>query len=129
MHATTWVSDVMHVLICGGAAIGVSIAYFLSRCGVRVTVFVHEIDTIWGPQCFRRRTGEALHPARDPLVILENISRTIGEYNGTVNLSGRVSRMQATGSGDWVHCKPMPQISAQIRNFWVLEALCSAAVT
>src|SRR3954453_890218 len=48
---------------------------------------------------------------------------------GTVNLSGRVSRMQATGSGDWVHRKPMPQISAQIRNFWVLEALCSAAVT
>jgi hypothetical protein len=48
---------------------------------------------------------------------------------GTVNLSVRVSRMQATGSGDWVHCKPMPEISAQIRNFWVLEALCSAAVT
>ena len=25
---------------------------------------VHEIDTIWGPQCFIRRPGEALHPAR-----------------------------------------------------------------
>ena len=29
----------------------------------------------------------------------------------------------------WVHCKPMQQISAQISNFWVLEALCSAAAT
>jgi hypothetical protein len=48
---------------------------------------------------------------------------------GTVNLSGRVSRMQATRNGHWVHCRPMQQISAQTRNFWVLEALCSAAVT
>ena len=23
---------------------------------------VHDIDTIWGPQCFTRRRGEALHP-------------------------------------------------------------------
>ena len=35
---------------------------------------------------------------------------------------------------DWtvgigVYCQPMLQISAQTRNFWVLEALCSAAVT
>ena len=42
---------------------------------------VHEIETIWGPQCFRRRPVEALHPAREPLAILENIRRTIGEYN------------------------------------------------
>src|SRR5215469_5850646 len=28
-----------------------------------------------------------------------------------------------------VHCKPTLQISAQIWNFWVLDALCSAAVT
>src|SRR5215469_2670367 len=28
-----------------------------------------------------------------------------------------------------VYCKPTLQISAQIWNFWVLEALCSAAVT
>ena len=25
---------------------------------------VHAIETIWGPQCFTRRLGEALHPAR-----------------------------------------------------------------
>ena len=42
---------------------------------------VHEIETIWGPQCFRRREGEALHPAREPLHTLDRIRRTIGEYN------------------------------------------------
>ena len=42
---------------------------------------VHKIETIWGPQCFTRRLGEALHPAREPLAVLENIRRTIGEYN------------------------------------------------
>jgi hypothetical protein len=42
---------------------------------------VHQIETIWGPQCFTRRLGEALHPAREPLSVLQNIRRTIGEYN------------------------------------------------
>jgi predicted phage terminase large subunit-like protein len=42
---------------------------------------MHEIDTIWGPQCFIRRQGEALHPARESLATLEHIRRTIGEYN------------------------------------------------
>ena len=28
---------------------------------------VHAIETIWGRQCFTRRLGEALHPAREPL--------------------------------------------------------------
>jgi predicted phage terminase large subunit-like protein len=42
---------------------------------------VHHIETIWGPQCFTRRLGEALHPAREPLAVLHNIRRTIGEYN------------------------------------------------
>src|SRR5207249_4836762 len=42
---------------------------------------VHEIATIWGPECFTRRQGEALHPAREPLATLEHIRRTIGEYN------------------------------------------------
>jgi len=41
----------------------------------------HEIETIWGPQCFTRRQGEALHPEREPLATLERIRRTIGEYN------------------------------------------------
>jgi predicted phage terminase large subunit-like protein len=42
---------------------------------------MHEIDTIWGPQCFIRRPGEALHPEREPLATLAHIRRTIGEYN------------------------------------------------
>ena len=42
---------------------------------------VHEIETIWGPRCFTRRQGEALHPAREPLDTLDHIRRTIGEYN------------------------------------------------
>src|SRR5438309_10269715 len=42
---------------------------------------VHCIETIWGPRCFRRRQGEALHPEREPLATLDHIRRTIGEYN------------------------------------------------
>ena len=42
---------------------------------------VHEIETIWGPRCFTRRRGEALHPDREPLGTLDRIRRTIGEYN------------------------------------------------
>jgi predicted phage terminase large subunit-like protein len=42
---------------------------------------VHQIETIWGPRCFRRPRGEALHPDREPLEILDRIRRTIGEYN------------------------------------------------
>src|SRR5271156_2390595 len=42
---------------------------------------VHEIETIWGPQTFTRRRGEALHAEREPLETLARIRRTIGEYN------------------------------------------------
>jgi predicted phage terminase large subunit-like protein len=42
---------------------------------------LHEIETIWGPRCFTRRQGEALHPARESLVTLDRIRRTMGEYN------------------------------------------------
>jgi hypothetical protein len=31
--------------------------------------------------------------------------------------------------GSGVYCKPVLQISAQTWNVWILEALCSAAVT
>ena len=41
----------------------------------------HVIDTLAGPREFIRRRGEALHPAREPLPMLEQIRRTIGEYN------------------------------------------------
>jgi len=42
---------------------------------------VHEIETIWGPECFRRHRGEALHSEREPLETLDRIRRTLGEYN------------------------------------------------
>ena len=42
---------------------------------------VHEIETILGPRRFTRRQGEALHPDREPLDVLDRIRRTIGEYN------------------------------------------------
>ena len=42
---------------------------------------VHEIVKPWGPRSFTRRRGEALHPGREPLAILDHIRRTIGEYN------------------------------------------------
>jgi predicted phage terminase large subunit-like protein len=41
----------------------------------------HEIETIWGPQCFTRRRGAALHPEREPLDTLEQLRRTLGQYN------------------------------------------------
>ena len=40
-----------------------------------------EVETLWGPRFFTRRRGEALHPEREPPEMLEQIRRTIGEYN------------------------------------------------
>ena len=39
------------------------------------------VETLWGPRHFNRRRGEALHPEREPPAMLEQIRRTIGEYN------------------------------------------------
>ncbi len=41
----------------------------------------HWIDTVAGPRVFSRPRGEALHPSREPLAMLDAIRRTIGEYN------------------------------------------------
>jgi phage terminase large subunit-like protein len=41
----------------------------------------HAVETVWGPQCFTRRRGQALHPEREPTAMPEQIRRTIGEYN------------------------------------------------
>ena len=41
----------------------------------------HEIQTAYGPRCFQRRAGEALHPEREPLELLNRIRGTVGEYN------------------------------------------------
>jgi predicted phage terminase large subunit-like protein len=42
---------------------------------------VYQIETIWGPERFTRRRGEALHADREPLETLDGIRHTTGEYN------------------------------------------------
>jgi len=37
-------------------------------------------DTPWGSKTHDRKTGEALHPTREPLPVLEALRRTLGEY-------------------------------------------------
>jgi hypothetical protein len=39
----------------------------------------HGVETAFGRQGFGRRAGEALHPEREPLAMLEQIRRTLGE--------------------------------------------------
>jgi predicted phage terminase large subunit-like protein len=59
---------------------------------------VHRIETIWGPRCFTRRRGEALHLDREPLETLEHIRRTIGEYN----FAGQYQQSPAPSGGGMV---------------------------
>jgi hypothetical protein len=56
-------------------------------------------------------------------------TQTCGSSRGTVNLLGRVSQIWMAGRCLRGSRYPMPQISAQMWNLWLLEALCSAAVT
>jgi phage terminase large subunit-like protein len=53
----------------------------LSFPAIAETDEAHQIETIWGPRCFARRRGEALHPSREPLATLEMLRRTLGEYH------------------------------------------------
>ena len=39
------------------------------------------VDTVWGPKLLTRHQGEALHPAREPVAMLEHLRHMIGEYN------------------------------------------------
>lgn len=41
----------------------------------------HAVETPYGPRCFTRQVGEALHSAREPLEVLERIRHAQGEYN------------------------------------------------
>ena len=41
----------------------------------------HRIISPFRQWTVRRRAGEALHPEREPLEVLENLRRTLGEYN------------------------------------------------
>ena len=42
---------------------------------------IHVIQTPYGTRQFKRRAGEPLHPAREPLEILNHIREALGEYN------------------------------------------------
>jgi hypothetical protein len=42
---------------------------------------LHRVETVFGRQSFGRKAGEALHPEREPPAMLEQIRRTLGEYN------------------------------------------------
>jgi hypothetical protein len=42
---------------------------------------LHRAETVLGRQSFGRKAGEALHPEREPPEMLEQIRRTLGEYN------------------------------------------------
>jgi len=56
------------------------------------------VDSLLGQRCFERRRGEALHPAREPLPMLEQIRCTIGEYN----FAGQYQQMPAPLGGGLV---------------------------
>ena len=53
---------------------------------------------MFGHQSFGRKAGEALHPEREPPVMLEQIRRTIGEYN----FAGQYQQMPAPQGGGMV---------------------------
>jgi predicted phage terminase large subunit-like protein len=42
---------------------------------------LHRVETVFGRQSFGRKAGEALHPEREPPEMIEQIRRTLGEYN------------------------------------------------
>src|SRR5215472_2493872 len=42
---------------------------------------LHQVETVFGMQCFGRRAGEALHAGREPPEMLAQLRRTLGEYN------------------------------------------------
>jgi len=42
---------------------------------------VYRIETPFGERVFRRGVGEALHPQREPLEVLQRIREALGEYN------------------------------------------------
>jgi predicted phage terminase large subunit-like protein len=41
----------------------------------------YSIETPYGRRSFKRRTGEALHPEREPLEVLARTRKTLGSYN------------------------------------------------
>jgi predicted phage terminase large subunit-like protein len=64
---------------------------------------IHLIETLFGSSYFQRRAGEALHPERESLSVLQNIRNSIGDYNFT-------SQYQQN---------PAPQGGAMIKKEWL----------
>jgi len=58
----------------------------------------YDYETVWGRRSFRRASGEALHPDREPLATLENIRRAMGEYN----FAGQYQQAPAPAGGGLV---------------------------
>jgi predicted phage terminase large subunit-like protein len=42
---------------------------------------IHTVQTPYGTRTFERRAGEALHPEREPLAVLNRLRTALGEYN------------------------------------------------
>jgi hypothetical protein len=64
------------------------------------------LDTELGQHSFTRQRGEALHPERQPLAILDHIRRTIGEYN----FAGQYQQMPSPQGGGMVKGALVPQL-------------------
>jgi predicted phage terminase large subunit-like protein len=58
----------------------------------------HIVDTLFGRKRFIRRAGEALHPERESLTILEQIRATLGTYN----FAGQYQQTPAPAGGGMV---------------------------
>jgi hypothetical protein len=59
---------------------------------------LHVVETPFGRKEFRRRSGEALHPARESLETLAHIRSTIGEYNFAGQYQQTPARLAAAWS-------------------------------
>ena len=82
----------------------------------------HQINTLWGRKRYTRQPGEALHPGREPLVTLDHIRHTIGEYN----FAGQYQQSPAPLGGglvkaDWFkryNAKDQPERFDRIVQSW-----------
>jgi predicted phage terminase large subunit-like protein len=59
---------------------------------------LHRFEGVFGQQSFGRKAGEVLHPAREPPEMIEQIRRTLGEYN----FAGQYQQMPAPQGGGMV---------------------------
>jgi predicted phage terminase large subunit-like protein len=59
---------------------------------------IHDIETPYGPRRFHRRAGEALHPEREPLEILNHLREALGPFN----FSGQYQQVPAPLGGGLV---------------------------